>query len=63
MAFFAKFGGLLRHNSAQAAMMKSGLGAGAAAVPAMLMAQRFMSSPKLFIGGVLLDFRSLKLML
>jgi RNA recognition motif-containing protein len=52
MAFFVKFGGLLRQNSAQAAMMKSGLGAGAAAVPAMLMAQRFMSSSKLFIGGL-----------
>lgn len=51
MAYFGKLGGLLRRSAAQSVLTASGLGSATVAVPAMLVAQRMMSSSKLFIGG------------
>lgn len=52
MAYFGKLGGLLRRSAAQSVLTASGLGSATVAVPAMLVAQRMMSSSKLFIGGL-----------
>lgn len=56
MAYFGKLGGLLRQNAAQSVLLKSGLGAAATAVPALLVLQRNMSGSKLFIGGMSPNF-------